>query len=118
MFGGLQTMWVIVMFDLPTENKLMRKDYAHFRKFLLEDGFRMMQYSVYMRHSSSKENAQVHARRIKLHLPPDGEVRIIKITDKQFGRIEVFYGKKRLPVEIAPEQLSFFWLEKTELPWH
>lgn len=45
-----------------------------------------MQYSVYMRHSSSEENAQVHARRVKLHLPPDGEVRIIKITDKQFGK--------------------------------
>ena len=67
-----------------------------------------MQYSVYIRHSSSEENAQVHTRRVKLHLPPDGEVRIIKITDKQFGRIEVFYGKKRLPIEMAPEQLSFF----------
>ena len=108
MFGGLQTMWVIVLFDLPTEDKQMRRDYTRFRKFLLEDGFRMMQYSVYMRHSSSEENAQVHARRVKLHLPPDGEVRIIKITDKQFARIEVFYGKKRRLTEKAPEQLSFF----------
>ena len=58
MFGGLQTMWVIVMFDLPTDDKYMRKDYTRFRKFLLEDGFIMMQYSVYMRHSSSEENAQ------------------------------------------------------------
>ncbi|SFV87988.1 CRISPR-associated protein Cas2 [hydrothermal vent metagenome] len=108
MFGGLQTMWVIVLFDLPTESKRMRKDYTHFRKFLLEDGFTMMQYSVYMRHSSSEENAQVHTRKVKLCLPPDGEVRIIKITDKQFGRIEVFYGKKRQSIEQAPEQLSFF----------
>jgi CRISPR-associated protein Cas2 len=108
MFGGLQTMWVIVLFDLPTDDKQKRKDYTYFRKFLLEDGFRMMQYSVYMRHSSSEENAHVHINRVKLHLPPDGEVRIIKITDKQFGRIEVFYGKKRFPVEKAPEQLSFF----------
>jgi CRISPR-associated protein Cas2 len=45
-----------------------------------------------MRHSSSEENAQVHINRVKIHLPADGEVRIIKITDKQFGRIEVFYG--------------------------
>ena len=112
MFGGLKTMWVIVLFDLPTDDKKMRKDYTRFRKFLLEDGFRMMQYSVYMRHSSSDENAQVHINRIKSHLPPDGEVRMVKITDKQFARIEVFYGKKRLPIEIAPEQLSFFWLEK------
>ncbi len=108
MFGGLQTMWVIVLFDLPTDNKQMRKDYTCFRKFLLRGGFTMMQYSVYMRHSSSEENAQVHINRIKIHLPPDGEVRIIKITDKQFGRIEVFYGKTRQPIEKAPEQLSFF----------
>ncbi len=49
MFGGLNTMWIIVMFDLPTEDKQMRKDYTKFRKFLLNDGFAMMQYSVYMR---------------------------------------------------------------------
>jgi CRISPR-associated protein Cas2 len=67
-----------------------------------------MQYSVYMRHSSSEENAQVHAKRVKSRLPPDGEVRIIKITDKQFGRIEVFYGKKRRKTEEPPEQLSLF----------
>lgn len=108
MFGGLQTMWVIVLFDLPTEAAAEKRDYRFFRKMLLEDGFTMMQYSVYMRHSSSEENAQVHINRVKTHLPADGEVRIIKITDKQFGRIEVFYGKKRRPVEKAPEQLSFF----------
>ncbi len=108
MFGGLYTMWIIVMFDLPTEDERAKRDYRFFRKMLLEDGFTMMQYSVYMRHSSSEENAQVHANRVKMHLPADGEVRIIKITDKQFGRIEVFYGKKRRPVEKAPDQLSFF----------
>lgn len=108
MFGGLKIMWVIVLFDLPTDTKACIKDYTKFRKFLLEDGFKMMQYSVYMRHSSSEENAQVHSKRVKAWLPPDGEVRIIKITDKQFGKIEVFYGKKRKPIEKAPKQLSFF----------
>jgi CRISPR-associated protein Cas2 len=107
-FGGLEVMWVIVLFDLPTETKEERKDYSKFRKFLLEDGFVMMQYSVYMRHSSSDENAMVHINRVKCILPPNGEIRIIKITDKQFSKIEVFYGKKRKPTEKAPEQLSFF----------
>ena len=74
----------------------------------MEDGFTMMQYSVYMRHSSSDENAQVHAKRVKARMPDDGEVRIIKITDKQFGKIEVYYGKKRVPTEQAPLQLQFF----------
>ena len=68
----------------------------------------MMQYSVYMRHSSSDENAKVHAKRVKERLPDDGEVRIIKITDKQFGKIEVYYGNKRIATEEAPLQLQFF----------
>ncbi len=107
-FGGLKTMWIVVLFDLPTDTKIARKDYMRFRKFLLQDGFTMMQYSVYMRHSSSDENAQVHAKRVKDRLPNDGEVRIIKITDKQFGKIEVYYGKKRTPTETAPIQLQLF----------
>jgi len=107
-FGGQHTMWVIVLFDLPTDTKIARKDYSNFRKHLLDDGFTMMQYSVYMRHCASEENAQVHMKRIKGILPPDGEVRMVKITDKQFSKIEVFYGKKRQPTEKAPEQLMFF----------
>lgn len=107
-FGGLNTMWVIVMFDLPTDTPKARKQYAQFRKALIEDGFIMMQYSVYMRHCASDENAHVHVKRVKSRLPPDGEVRIIKITDKQFGNIDVFYGKKRVQIESAPEQLQFF----------
>jgi CRISPR-associated protein Cas2 len=67
----------------------------------------MMQYSVYMRHCASDENAAVHVSKVKASLPPDGEVRIIRITDKQFGRIQVFYGKKRLPTEQPPAQLEF-----------
>ncbi len=107
-FGGLNSVWVIVMFDLPTDTPEARKQYTNFRGYLLDDGFIMMQYSVYMRHCASDENAQVHAKRIKSNLPADGEVRIIKITDKQFGRIEVYYGKKTRNIEQAPEQLSLF----------
>ena len=107
-FGGLNTMWIIVLFDLPTDTKMARKQYTQFRKHLLEDGFIMMQYSVYMRHSASEENSQVHVNRIKSCLPPDGEVRIVKITDKQFEKMEVFYGKKRKPIEPAPMQLEFY----------
>ena len=67
----------------------------------------MMQYSVYMRHCASDENAAVHMKRVKNNLPPDGEVRIVKITDKQFSKIEVYYGKKRRPTENAPLQMEF-----------
>lgn len=106
-FGGLNSMWIIVLFDLPTDTKQARKQYSTFRKHLLDDGFAMMQYSVYMRHCASDENALVHVKRVKEILPPDGEVRIVKITDKQFGKIEVYYGKKRKPTESPPLQLQF-----------
>ena len=105
-FGGLNSVWLIVLFDLPTDTKKARKDYTQFRKRLLNNGFSMMQYSVYMRHSASNENAEVHIKRIKLGLPADGEVRIVRITDKQFARIQVYYGKKRIPTETAPSQLE------------
>ncbi len=101
-------MWTIVMFDLPTETDLARKRYTQFRKHLLTSGHIMMQYSVYMRHHASTENADVHITRVRKALPPDGEVRVIKITDKQFSKMEVYYGKKRKPTESAPEQLQFF----------
>ena len=107
-FGGLQTMWTIVLFDLPSDNPVARKQYSTFRKHLLNDGFTMMQYSVYIRHCASDENATVHTNRIKSCLPPDGEVRIINITDKQFGKIHVFYGKTRIDIEQPPQQLQFF----------
>ena len=107
-FGGVRIMWVIVFFDLPADTKEDRKNYTIFRKILLSDGFSMMQYSVYMRHCPCIENAQVHIKRVKSSLPPDGEVRILRITDSQFGKIDVFYGKKRKPIEKAPTQLQFF----------
>ena len=101
-------MWIVVLFDLPTDTVRARQHYTRFRKFLLQDGFSMMQYSVYKRHSASEENARVHCQRIRAMLPPDGEVRMIRLTDKQFAKIEVFYGKKDKPIESPPEQLSLF----------
>lgn len=107
-FGGYRTVWLLVMFDLPTETQTNRQYYAKFRKTLLQDGFIMMQYSVYMRYCGSDENAEVHTSRLKKNLPPDGEVRTLKITDKQFGRMEVFHGKRIKIAEKPPEQISFF----------
>lgn len=101
-------MWIIVFFDLPTDTKKAKKNYSDFRKSLLEDGFTMMQYSVYYRHCASKENAAVHMERVREVVPPDGEVRLIQFTDKQFERMEVFLGKRRTKIEEAPAQLEMF----------
>ncbi|QWR78775.1 CRISPR-associated endonuclease Cas2 [Candidatus Magnetomonas plexicatena] len=101
-------MWLIVLFDLPTETKKERKAYTKFRKFLLDDGFNMMQYSVYYRHCASRENAEAHTRRIKGALPEKGFVNVISITDKQFGDIQFFVGRKEKPPPNAPHQLELF----------
>ncbi len=107
-FGGFRSMWVLTMFDLPTDTRQARKDYHDFRQGLLKDGFRMMQYSVYARHAPSQERAVIHEKRVQANLPPDGEVRIIRITDKQFEKMKVFYGKMRKAEKKAPEQITLF----------
>ncbi len=101
-------MWVFVFFDLPTETKKERRDYARFRKLLMQDGFTMMQYSIYTRHCNSKENANVHIRRVKGFLPPKGEVIIFTLTDKQFGMMEFFYAAKEKERPETPQQLELF----------
>ncbi len=106
--SGYRAVWILAMFDLPTDTKKARKDYTHFRKNLLKNGFTMVQYSVYIRHCASEENADVHYKRIKAFLPPHGEVRILTITDKQFERMQIYWGKMRKPTPPPPRQLELF----------
>ena len=101
-------MWVMILFDLPTETKKERKIAAAFRKQLLKDGFTMFQFSIYLRHCPSKENADIHVKRVKLGLPPLGHVGILCITDKQFGDMELFYGKKATEKKGQVQQLELF----------
>ena len=75
-------MRVIVFFDLPTETKCDQKAAAKFRKDLQRDGFTMFQFSIYVRHCASSENAAVHIKRVKSFLPEYGQVGIMCITDK------------------------------------
>jgi CRISPR-associated protein Cas2 len=101
-------LWILVLFDLPTETAKDRRIYADFRKKLLKDGFSMFQFSIYLRHCSSRENADVHIKRTKMNLPPKGHVGILTITDKQFGMMELFYGKKEAEPVPVPQQLEMF----------
>lgn len=101
-------MWVVAMFDLPVDDKEARRHYTRFRKALLKDGFSKMQFSVYIRHCASRESAAVHAARVAKALPPDGEVRVLTITDKQYERMLIFWGKRRREPEQPPPQLSLF----------
>jgi len=101
-------MWILVLFDLPTETKKDRKNYSVFRKKLINDGFTMFQFSIYLRHCPSRENADVHIKRVKQNLPPNGHIGILRITDKQFGMMELFFNKKEEILPKISQQLELF----------
>ena len=109
-FSEYRVMWVLVLFDLPTETKRDRKAYAEFRKKLQRDGFTMFQFSIYIRHCASMENAEVHIKRVKSFLPEFGQVGLLCITDKQFGNLEIFHGKKPQETNVPGQQLELFWI--------
>lgn len=101
-------MWLFVFFDLPTNTKTERRNATLFRKMLEKDGFTMMQYSVYVRHCVSKENMEVHIKRVCLSMPPAGLVSILSVTDKQYGDILNFWGRIERAKPVMPQQLELF----------
>ena len=103
-----RVMWILVFFDLPTETKTDRKRATGFRKALIDDGFTMFQFSIYIRHCASAANAEVHIKRIQSFLPQFGKVGILCITDKQFGDLHLYFGKKPSPLPLAGVQLELF----------
>jgi len=106
--SGYETMWLFAMFDLPSVTKKEKKDYMAFRKELLRRGFMKLQFSVYARFYPNEEASQTHRGEIEYLLPPEGQVRLISITDTQFGKMDVFSGKTRETPEDAPQQLLLF----------
>ena len=107
-FSEYRIMWVLVLFDLPTDTKKERKAYAHFRKQLLMDGFTMFQFSIYLRHCPSAENADVHIARVKRWMPPLGKIGILRITDKQFGDMQIYECCKEVAKSQPEQQLELF----------
>jgi CRISPR-associated protein Cas2 len=107
-FNEYRVMWVVVFFDMPTHTRIDRKNYAKFRKSLLQDGFGMFQYSIYIRHCMSREFAQKHMRRVRQYLPAKGHIVMFTLTDKQFGMIEVYSGRDSKPVPSEGAQLEMF----------
>lgn len=98
----------MVMFDLPTASTDQRREYTKFRNMLLDHGFMMVQYSIYVQCNIGEERATALRRILKEGLPDDGEVRILEITDKQYARMLCFIGKMPKQLEEPPEQLEFF----------
>ena len=106
--NAYRIMWIFVFYDLPVDTKQDRDNAAKFRKRMLADGFQMFQFSIYLRHCTSRENAYVHILRTKKNLPPRGHVGILCTTDKQFGMMEIYKGRAKHSVQAPPQQLELF----------
>jgi CRISPR-associated protein Cas2 len=101
-------MWILILFDLPTETKTDTRNYRQFVKHIEADGFSRFQWSIFLRHCPSRENADVHIKRTKMNLPPKGHVGILCVTDKQFGQMEVFFSAKKENLPMPTQQLELF----------
>ncbi|GFK95270.1 CRISPR-associated endoribonuclease Cas2 [Fundidesulfovibrio magnetotacticus] len=101
-------MWVFALFDLPVTAVVERKEYTRFRKELKRLGFSMLQYSVYARYCHSRESKDAFLNKVQALVPDKGEVRLLSVTDAQFGKMRVLVGKKRRKPEKGPEQLMLF----------
>lgn len=106
--GGIRLMWMMVLFDLPVATKEERKTATEFRNFLLESGFEMAQFSVYLRFAGSRERSESYVRMVKSKAPQVGKVCILFFTDKQFGDIIHIENRKIQNLGKKPEQLTFF----------
>ena len=102
-------MRLIVFFDLPVVTKRDRKIYAQFRKFLIKDGYDMLQFSVYSRICNGNEGTNKHISRLIHNLPQKGSVRYLQITEKQYTQMKFLVGKQK-PQEkkVKATQLSIF----------
>lgn len=106
--SGYRFMWMIVMFDLPVVSKAERKSATAFRNALLDMGFDMSQFSVYMRFCTSAKQLETYCKRVEEALPSGGKVNIVALTDKQYERIIAYYGKSRQPEKNPPSQFALF----------
>ena len=102
--------WLIVAFDLPVGTKKQRKTATDFRNFLLDDGYQMIQFSVYARACVTFARQETHIDRLKKTLPPEGSVRAIFVTRSQWERSHVIQGSpaSEVDAEDLPEQIQLW----------
>lgn len=106
--SSYRIMWLFVMFDLPVGTQKERKQATAFRNRLLDMGFEMSQFSVYVKYCASGEKAESIGGKVQQHLPTGGKVDVLTITDKQFANIKRFYARKPIEKSGKPEQLHLF----------
>lgn len=103
-------MRIIVMFDLPTLNSIDMKNYRIFRKFLVKNGFMMMQESVYSKIALNQSMANLIANKVRDNKPPKGLVQMFIITEKQFSRMEILVGEVSEEYITDDRRLIVLWI--------
>lgn len=88
-------MRLMVFFDLPTKTKADKRAYTLFRRFLLQDGYDMIQWSVYGRVINGHDDAETHLKRLQANLPGEGSIRSLMVSEKQFAGIRLLVGLPR-----------------------
>lgn len=102
-------MRILVFFDLPVVKKEDRKEYQSFRRFLLNDGYIMLQYSVYTRICNGFDGVSKHINRLENNLPVRGSVRCLKLTEKQYLEMKFLVGMPKTQEKtINSSQLNVF----------
>lgn len=101
-------MRLMVFFDLPVKKKEQRREASRFRNFLHHDGYDMVQLSVYSRVCRGQDAVDKHLLRLNGHLPPEGCVRVLQVTEQQYSRMKILVGLAK-PAELrAVQQLLLF----------
>jgi CRISPR-associated protein Cas2 len=102
--------WLVVTFDLPTLTKEQRKRAHDFREWLKDDGYQMIQFSVYARSCVTFSRQETHIARVKANLPEEGSVRVLFVTRAQWEKSYVLHGApaKQVPPEELPEQIQLW----------
>ncbi len=101
----VRILWMFVFFDLPVGTKGERRAATQFRNFLKDDGYMMLQWSVYARVCRGEEAAEKHVQRVTKSLPKKGSVRALQVTDKQYGRMRLLLGEATKNEKAAPLQM-------------
>lgn len=98
-------MRVFVFFDLPTLTVSDRRTYRHFRKHLVQNGFIMMQESVYSKITLNATAAKSVIENIKKNAPEKGSVMLMIVTEKQYANIEYITGEFKSEFITVPDKL-------------
>jgi len=101
----VRILWMFVFFDLPVGTKNERRAATRFRNFLKDDGYMMLQWSVYARVCRGEEAVDKHVQRVTKNLPKKGSVRALQVTDKQYGRMRLLLGEATKNEKIASQQM-------------